>query len=165
MNISLSERSPAALSRQLLAILVGSISAIVVNVAYYFILKEFVGIEFIAPADARVEPPGVSLLPATDVVIFSIVYCAGASIVFLIAANTVRRPALAFVTISLVILLLSLFLPFFMPTPPIPVTTEASLASMHILGAAVLVPLLVAIGLPREPREPSIRQPNTDESA
>ncbi len=165
MNIPLNERSPAEFPRQLLAILVGTISAIAANVAYYFILKEFVGIKFIAPEDARVEPPGISPLPATDVVIFSIVYCVGASIVFLIVANTVRRPAPVFVGISVVVLLLSLFLPFMMPTPPIPVSTEASLASMHIVGAAVLVLLLVGIGLPRESREPSIRQPNADESA
>ena len=164
MNISLGERRPAELPRQLLAIFVGTISAIVANVAYYFILKEFVGIEFIAPDEPGVEPRGIAPLPATDVAIFSIVYCVGAAIVFLIVANTTRRPAPVFVTISVVVLLLSLFLPFFMPTPPIPISTEASLASMHILGAAVLVPLLLAIGLPKESREPSIRKPNIDES-
>jgi hypothetical protein len=143
---TLSARKPAKPSKQLLAIVVGSIFAILANVAYYFILKEFVGIEFIAPSES--QSLEVSPLPFTDVIIFSIVYCAGASILFLILANTVRRPALVFVTISFVILFLSLFLPFFMPTPPIPVSTEASLASMHIVGAAVLVPLLVIIGLP-----------------
>lgn len=136
--------------RQLLAIMVGSISAVAANIAYYFFLKELVGVKFIAPQDGRLDPPGISPLPATDVVIFSIVYCLGAGIVFLIVANTVRRPAVVFVTISSVVLFLSLFLPFFMPTPPIPILTEFSLASMHILGAAVLIPLLVAIGLPIE---------------
>ncbi|UCD41411.1 MAG: hypothetical protein JSV69_12670 [Chloroflexota bacterium] len=143
---NLPARKPAKLSRQLLAIVLGSISAIVANVVYYFILKDFVGIEFIAPEES--PPPEVSPLPATDVVIFSIIFSAGASILFLILASTVRRPALIFVTISLVVLVLSLFLPLFMPTPPIPLSTELSLASMHILGAAVLVPVLAMIGLP-----------------
>jgi hypothetical protein len=134
------------LPRQFLAIVVGSISAIVANVAYYFILREIIGIEFLAPE--QFPPPEVSPLPATDVVIFSFIFCAGASKLFLILANLVRRPALIFVTISVVVLVLSLFLPFFMPTPPIPVSTELSLASMHILGAAVLVPIIVTIGLP-----------------
>ena len=157
MEISLSDRKPAELPRQLLAILLGSVAAIAANVAYYFILKDFVGIEFIALE--QFPPPEVSPLPATDVVIFSIVFCAGASIVFLVVANMVRRPALVFVTISVVVLILSLFLPLMSPTPPIPLPTELSLASMHILGAVVLVPLLVAIGLPREPRaHPRSRQ-------
>jgi hypothetical protein len=138
-------RTPAQLSRQLLAIVVGSIAAIAVNVVYYFILRDFIGIEFIAPE--QFPPPEVSPIPATDVIIFSLIFCAGASILFIILANTVRRPALVFMTISFIVLVLSLFLPFFMPTPPIPISTELSLASMHIIGAAVLVPLLITIGL------------------
>ena len=142
----LSARKPANLSRQLLAIVVGSISAIVVNVVYYFILTEFVGIEFIAPE--QFPPPEVSPLPVMDVVIFSTVFCAGASILFLILTITTRSPAMLFVGISTVILILSLFMPLKIPTPPIPMATKLSLASMHIVGAAVLVPLLVVIGLP-----------------
>jgi hypothetical protein len=148
--LSLSERKPAPLIRQLLAIVTGSLSAIFANVVYYFGLKEFAGIQFIAPQDASLDPPGIAPLPYTDVILFSAVYCFGASLVFLIIANTVRRPALIYSVISIVILVLSLPLPFMMPTPPVPVTTEASLASMHVLGAAVLVPLLVVIGLPKK---------------
>jgi hypothetical protein len=151
MKISLSERKPAVFQKQLLAIIVGSISAILANVAYYFILKQLVGIEFIAPE--QLPSPEVSPLPATDVIIFSSIFCIGASLVFLIIANTVRRPALIFVMISIVVMLLSLVLPLLIPTPPIPIATKLSLASMHILGAAVLVPLLVAIGLPIESRQ------------
>jgi hypothetical protein len=149
---ALSKRTPAKLSRQLLAIIFGSISAIVVNVVYYFILRDIVGIEFIAPE--QFPPPEISPLPASDVAVFSTIYCVGASIFFLILANTVRRPALVFVTTSLVVLVLSLFLPLFMPTPPIPISTELSLASMHIVGAAVLIPLLVVIGLPIKSIDP-----------
>jgi hypothetical protein len=148
-----------------LAILAGSLAAIVVNVLYYFFLKEFVGIEFIAPDEPGVVPREAAPLPATDVVIFSMVYCVGAATVFLIIVNTVRRPAPIFVTISLVVLFLSLFLPFFMPTPPIPVSTEASLASMHIVGAAVLVPILVGIGLPIESSAEVETTTDVDESA
>lgn len=150
MKISLGERRPAKMQWQLWAILVGTVSAVAANVAYYFFLKEIVGVLFIAPTEGRIDPTLISPLPFTDVIIFSLVYCFGASIVFLIIANTVRKPALVFVIISAVVLILSLFLPFLMPTPPIPILTEASLASMHILGAVVLIPLFVAIGLPIE---------------
>jgi len=46
-------------------------------------------------------------------------------------------------------LIVSIILPFRIPTPPVPMSTKWSLVSMHILGAAVLVPLLVVIGLPK----------------
>jgi hypothetical protein len=47
------------------------------------------------------------------------------------------------------VLLLSFLLPLRIPTPPVPIATKYSLVAMHILGAAVLVPLLIVIGLPR----------------
>jgi len=155
MKSNLNERRPAKMQSQLLAILVGTVSAAAANVAYYFFLKEFVGVLFIAPTEGRIDPTRISPLPYSDVIIFSLVYCIGASIVFLIIANTVRKPALVFVIISVVVLILSLFLPFFIPTPPVPILTKMSLASMHILGAAVLVTTLVVIGLPRDTQDVS----------
>jgi hypothetical protein len=152
---SLNERKPAELPRQLLAILIASVSAIVANVLLYFILKHIVGVKFIALEEF--PPPEVSPLPASDVVIFSIVFCVGASLVFLFVANTIRTPAPSFIVISLVVLILSLFLPLKIPTPPIPMATKWSLVSMHVLGALVLVPLLVTIGLPKAPTDPMDR--------
>jgi hypothetical protein len=149
---SLNERRPAELPRQLLAILIASLSAIVANVLLYFVLKDILGIRFIALEEF--PPPEVSPLPASDVVIFSIVFCVGASVVFLIVANTTRRPAPIFIIISLVVLILSVFLPLKVPTPPIPMATKWSLVSMHVLGALVLVPLLVTIGLPKATMDP-----------
>jgi hypothetical protein len=149
---SLNERRPAELPRQLLAILIASLSAIVANVFLYFVLKDIFGIRFIALEEF--PPPEVSPLPVSDVVIFSIVFCVGASVVFLIVANTTRRPAPIFIAISLVLLILSLFLPLNFPTPPIPMATKWSLVSMHVLGALVLVPLLVTIGLPKATMDP-----------
>lgn len=142
---TLSTRKPAEISRQLLAIVVGSISAIAANVAYYFILRDLVGIEFIAPEEF--PPPEVSPLPVTDVIIFSLIFCVCASILFLILANTTRSPATLNVGISTAILILSLFMSLIIPTPPIPTATKLSLTRMYFIGAAVLVPLLVAIGL------------------
>jgi hypothetical protein len=55
-----------------------------------------------------------------------------------------------FAAISFVVLVVSCILPFLMPSPPIPMSTELALVSMHILGAAVLVPLLITFGLRRE---------------
>ncbi len=131
----------------MLAIIVGWVAATSANVILYFILKGVVGIEFIAPE--QFPPPEVSPLPATDVIIFSSIFSMGASILFLIIANTARRPVLIFTAVSVVVLFVSFLLPLRSPTPPVPMATKWSLVSMHVLGAAVLVPLLILIGIPR----------------
>jgi hypothetical protein len=148
---SASLRQPISLPGQLFVIVLASIAAIVANVLFYFILKDLVGINFIAPEQFPL--PEVSSLPVTDVIIFSAVYCAGAGIVFLIVANTARKPAPMFAAISFVVLVVSCILPLRIPTPPIPMATKLALASMHILGAAVLVPLLITFGFRRGAKE------------
>lgn len=139
---------PAPLPRQFLAIVISSAAAIIANVILYFILQNVFGVKFIAPE--QLPSPEVSPLPFTDVILFSAIFSAGASIVFLLVANMVRRPAPAFVTISVIVLVASFLLPLRIPTPPIPMSTKLALVSMHILGAAVLVPLLIRIGLSRK---------------
>ncbi len=90
-GIPLADRQPASLTRQLLAILIGSISAIAANVVFYLIATEMLGIPMVALE--QFPPPEVSPLPVTDVVIFSFVFSFGACLVFLIVANLSRRPA------------------------------------------------------------------------
>ena len=143
---SLTDRQPAPMTRQLLAIFIASISAIAVNVIFYLVVTELFGIPMVAPE--QFPPPELSLIPVTDVIIFSVIFSFGASLVFLIVANISRRPAQVYLVICLIVLILSLFLPFMMPTPPVPISTPIVLASMHVLGAAVLVPILIAVGLP-----------------
>jgi len=139
-TISLADRQAAPLTRQLLAILVGSISAIVANVIFYLVVTELFGIPVVAP-------PELSLIPVSDVVLFSAIFSFGASLVFLIVSNISRKPAQVYLAISLVVLVVSLFLPFMMPRPPVPISTPIVLASMHVLGAAVLVSILIIMGL------------------
>jgi hypothetical protein len=50
--------------------------------------------------------------------------------------------------ICVVVLILSLFMPFMIPTPPVPMATKIVMASMHVLGAGLLVPILIVVGLP-----------------
>lgn len=137
----------APLPRQFLATIISSAAAIIANVIFYFIL-EALGVDFIAPK--QFPPPEVSPLPFTDVILFGAIFSVGASLVFLVIANTVREPAPVFITISIIVLVASFLLPLRIPTPPIPVSTKLALVSMHILGAAVLVPLLIGIGLSRK---------------
>jgi hypothetical protein len=144
-------RQPATLSRQFLAIIISSFAAILANILLYSILENLLGIKFIAPN--QFPPPEVSPLPVTDVIIFSAVFSSGASLVFLAVANLVQRPAMIFAIISFIVLVASFYLPLRIPTPPIPLATKLALVSMHILGAAVLVPLLIIIGLPRKDKE------------
>ena len=140
-SIPLSGRQPASLSRQLWAILVGFISAAAANVIFYLLVTELFGISIVAP-------PELNPIPVTDVVLLSFIFTFGAGLVFLIVANISRRPAPIFLGISLVVLVISLFLPFRMPRPPVPISTPVVLASMHVIGAALLVPILIVVGLP-----------------
>jgi hypothetical protein len=142
----LAGRQPASLSRQLLAILIGFISAIAANVIFYLLVTELLGLPMVAPE--QFPPPELSLIPVADVVLFSFIFSFGAGLVFLVVANISRRPAPIYLGISLIVLVISLFLPFRMPRPPVPISTPVVLASMHVLGAAVLVPILIALGLP-----------------
>jgi hypothetical protein len=92
----------------------------------------------------------LSPLPVTDVLIFGAIFSFGASLVFLVVANISHRPAQVFLVICMIVLIISLFMPFMIPTPPVPMSTKLVLASMNVLGAAVLVPILIAVGLPSE---------------
>jgi len=145
-RISLAKRQPASISRQILAIVVGTIAAIIANVIYYLLVTGLLGIPVVAP-------PELSPIPVTDVVLFSIIFSFGAGLVFLLVANISRRPAQIYLGICLAVLIISLFLPFMMPTPPVPISTPIILASMHVLGAAVLVPIIIKIGLPVKEKE------------
>lgn len=142
----LAGRQPASLPRQLLAILVGFISAAAANVIFYLLVTGLLGVPMVAPE--QFPPPELSLIPVTDVILFSFIFSLGAGVVFLVVANLSRRPAPVYLGISLVVLVISLFLPFRMPRPPVPVSTPIVLASMHVIGAALLVPILIAVGLP-----------------
>ncbi len=142
----LADRQPAPLSKQLQAIVIGALVAIAANVIYYLMATELFGIPMLAPE--QFPPPELSLIPVTDVVLFSFIFSFGAGVVFLIVANIARRPAQVYLAITLVVLIISLILPFMMPTPPVPISTPVVLASMHVLGAAVLLPILIALGLP-----------------
>jgi hypothetical protein len=146
----LTERSRASIPTQILAIAVGWVAATFANVAFYLILKRFFGIQFVAPS--QFPPPEVSPLPATDVIIFSAIFSIGAGVVFLIITNVTATPAPIFAGVSLVVLIISFVLPLRIPTPPIPMSTKWSLVGMHVLGAAVLVPILILIGIPRHSR-------------
>ena len=142
----LAGRQPASLPRQLLAILVGFISAAAANVIFYLLVTGLLGVPMVAPE--QFPPPELSLIPVTDVILFSFIFSLGAGVVFLVVANLSRRPAPVYLGISLVVLVISLFLPFRMPRPPVPVSTPVVLAGMHVIGAALLVPILIALGLP-----------------
>jgi len=145
--IPLADRQTTPLPKQLQAILIGSIAAVAANVSYYLLASELLGVPMVAPSgDPSLE---LSPLPVTDVVIFSLIFSIGASIVFLVTANFSSRPAQVYAGLSLVVMILSLFMPLMIPTPPVPMVTKLVLASMHVLGAAVLVPILISVGLPQ----------------
>ena len=131
-GISLVNRQPAPLARQLQAVVIASVSAIAANVIFYLLATELLGIPMVALN--QYPPPELSPLPVTDVLIFGAVFSFGASLVFLVVANISRRPAQVYLVICMVVLISSLFMPFMIPTPPVPMSTKLVLASMHVLG-------------------------------
>jgi hypothetical protein len=137
-----------SITRQLLATIIASTAAVLANVAFYFILQNLFGVEFVAPK--QFPPPEVSPLPVTDVILFSAIFSVGASFVFLVVANTARKPAQVFATISVLVLIASFLLPLRIPTPPVPLATKLALVGMHVVGAVVIVPLLISLGLPKK---------------
>ena len=148
IGISLADRRPAPLASQIMAIIIGTLVATAANVIYYLLATGLFGIPMLALE--QFPPPELSPIPVTDEVLFSFIFSFGAGVVLLIVANFTRRPAQVYLVITLIVLIISLFQPFMMPTPPIPLSTPVVLASMHILDAAVLVPILIGLGIPQD---------------
>jgi hypothetical protein len=79
------------------------------------------------------------------VVLFSILFSLGASLVFALVAGFSRQPVRTFLIISTVVLVLSCFLPMKAPTPPVTLPAKLTLVGMHIIGAIVVVGLLIGL--------------------
>ncbi len=140
-------RQIVPLSRLWSVILLGIFLATAANVVFFFILTEVFGKSMLFPNQpvSELAPLGVS-----DVILFSVIFSTGASIVFVIVGSLSKRPAWTFLIISLLVLAISLALPLKIPTPPAAMTAKFSLMAMHIIGATVVVGTLILLGSRRD---------------
>jgi len=89
-----------------------------------------------------------------EVILFSVIFSLGACLVYAGLSVLMARPERTFLVVSVAVLLVSLALPFKIPTPPVAMSAKLSLVMMHIIGAAVVIPLLVGLG-----RRPASEKP------
>ena len=122
------------------------------NVLFYYFVTRLLQIPIVAPE--QFPPPAVTPLPVTDIILFSLIFAASAVIVFALAIRFSRRSIRTYLVISTAVLLLSMFLPLKIPTPPAPMSSKWSLVMMHIIGAVVVVGVLLTLC-------PSTRQPKS----
>ena len=122
-------------------------AATLAKVLCYYFVTRVLQITMVFPE--QFPPPEVTPLPVTDVVLFSFIFGAGAVIIFWLVAQSSRRPTRTYLAISTFVLLISIFLPLKIPTPPVPTSSKWSLIMMHIIGAVVIVGVLLALCPPR----------------
>lgn len=144
-NRSLAEREPVSLGRLAWVVPLATAVAVTANVIFYFIITRWfhVGLRF--PSGT----PGHTLsatLPVGDIVLFSVIFALGAGVVFVIVAQSARRPIRTYLMIATAVLLFSFSLPLRIPTPPVAMIDKLSLVVMHIIGAIAVVSVLVGLG-------------------
>ena len=132
-------------SRLWWVILLGIFLAIAANVVFYFLLPSV----FEQPVFMNELQPPVAL-DVSEVILFSTIFSTGASVVFVVVGSLSKRPARTFLIISLVVLAVSIALPFNLPTPPIAMAPKLGLVGMHIIGAIAVVGILILLGTRQE---------------
>jgi len=143
------ERAQEAGARLMWVVPLGVVAATLANIIFCFFLTEWIG-EPLLMLD-RYPPPVQPLvpMPVEEVILFSIIFSLGAGLVYLGVSALSGRPNRHFIIISVVVLVGSFLLPLKAPTPPIAMSAKLSLITMHIIGAAVVVPILVGLGRKR----------------
>jgi hypothetical protein len=117
------------------------------NVVFYFALTQWLEEPLLMPN--QFPPPLLVPMPVGEVILFSIIFALGASLVYVFLRAVSRRPEQKFIIISAVVLAASCVLPLMAPTPPIAMSAKFSLVAMHVIGAVVVVGLLVGLGRKR----------------
>ena len=125
-------------------ILLGGLLASVANVIFYFLLISILHQPLLFPN--QFPPPELSPLGLVDVILFSVVFAAGAGFVFLVVGRLSQRPAWTFLRISLAVLAVSFALPLSIPSPPVSGLAKLSLVAMHVVGAIAVVGTLLLLG-------------------
>ncbi len=136
-----------ATSRLLWVVPTASFVAIIANVIFYFIVTRWLNEPLLMLDEfPRLASKGMGV---DEVILFSVIFSLGAGLVYAGLSVLMARPERTFLVVSIAVLLVSLALPFKAPTPPVAMSAKLSLVMMHIIGAAVVIPLLVGLGRKR----------------
>lgn len=126
----------------LVAGIVATLAAILGNVAVFYLAALIQGGPLLGP-----DPTGAAALapvPLPVPVVLTAIGIIGATIVFALIKRFSRQPARLFLIVALVVLLLS-YLPLLTPIG-LPPATIAAFAVMHVVPAAIAVPILIRMG-------------------
>jgi hypothetical protein len=129
----------AGAGRLLVRGLAAGVLAVTANSLVYLLAPALFGVTLAIPVMGPGSP--IQPLPFSMVVFATAVPTLGATIVLAALNRFTARPAFTFRIIAGVLLLLSLAAPFSLP---VPLPVRATLASMHILTAAVIIFVLTA---------------------
>lgn len=140
---SFTETERASAGKLISAVLVATAAATVVNVILYFMITRWLQVALMFPSEMPERP--LTPMPVGDVIIFSVIFALGASIVFIFVTQVARRPVRTYVLIAAVVLLLSFALPLKIPSPPVAMIDKLSLVAMHIVGAFTVVGSLIGL--------------------
>ncbi len=132
-------------SRLWWVILLGILLAIAANVVFYFLLPSV----FEQPVFMN-ELKSPVAVDVSEVILFSTIFSTGASVAFVVVGSLSKHPARTFLIVSLVVLALSIAIPFSLPTPPIAMAPKLGLVGMHIIGAITVVGILILLGTRQE---------------
>lgn len=122
---------------------VATAAATAANAIFYFFVTRILGEPLLFPE--QFPPLDTSPMPVGDVILFSILFSLGASLVFALVAGFNDHPVRTFLIISTVVLVLSCFLPLKAPTPPVTLPAKLTLVAMHVIGAIVVVGMLIGL--------------------
>lgn len=122
-------------------------AATAANVIFYYILTRLLGEPLLMKSEF--PPPVTSPMGVDEVILFSVIWSLGASLVYVFLCAVSARPERTFIIVSAVVLLASMALPLMIPSPPVAMSAKLSLVMMHIIGAVVVVGLLVRLGRKR----------------
>ena len=117
--------------------------AMLANVLLYYFVTRILQIQLVGPE--QFPPPEVSPIPVTDIVIFTLIFAVGAVIVFGFVNRLSQMPIRTYLIVSFTVLILSMFLPLKIPTPPVPMSTKWSLVMLHLIGYVFIVGVLLSL--------------------
>ncbi len=115
--------------------LIAFIAAAIANIVLFFIANALLP----QPVSIPAEMGAINIVSIT---ISSLVGTLGALVAFVLIKRFTRHPARIFLIVSILALIVSMAGPF--GSPGIALSTRLVLALMHVVAAAIIVPLLMA---------------------
>ncbi len=140
-NVSTTRMNQPGTGNLVTAGAIATLAAVIGNVVVFYVAAFINGGPLTVP-----DPSGAGMMPAMVAapIILTAVMIIGATLVFALIKRRSAQPVRLFLIVSLVVLVLS-YLPFLLPIG-LPVATAVAFGIMHIVAAAIAVPILILYG-------------------